>query len=329
MLGGHLQPAQVAGRAPLAAFACTQHPALDEHRHELLDEERVALGGRGRSRRGSGAAARAPPGMFAMSASASASASRPRASRVDASPSLQAGRDVEDRGPRGADDEHGASVDALDEVLDEVEQRRRRPVHVVDHDDQRPVEGEASPESVAQAPEELGQRQLLRRPVERRCDAARDLAIAAHRLEPSERSRPAHPRRSPVASRTIASSGQNVIDSPYGRQRPRRTMGLVARGVDQSSRTRRLLPTPASPITVASRQRRSPIARSYIASASRAPPHGRRAGARWRRAACSSPVTRGGAGTRRPAAPLPLSSSGRDGVDLDARRAPGDRSAHR
>ena len=69
----------------------------------------------------------------------------------------------------------------------------------------------------------------------------------------------------PAASRTISRSGQNVMPSPYGRQRPRRIVARCSRSAS-SSRTRRLFPTPASPRTVASMHRRSEVDRSSTAN---------------------------------------------------------------
>ncbi len=65
-------------------------------------------------------------------------------------------------------------------------------------------------------------------------------------------------RRSARGWRTASASGQNVMPSPYGRQRPRRTVASSA-SEPTSSSIRRDLPTPASPITVTSLQRRASI----------------------------------------------------------------------
>ena len=56
----------------------------------------------------------------------------------------------------------------------------------------------------------------------------------------------------PAASRTTSPSGQNVIPSPYGRQRPRATRA-TSEAREANSRMSRDLPTPASPTSVTSR----------------------------------------------------------------------------
>ena len=65
----------------------------------------------------------------------------------------------------------------------------------------------------------------------------------------------------PASSRTICPIAQKVIPSPYERQAPRTTRARDPTRCSSSEESRDL-PTPGSPTTVTSRQRRSPAAAS-------------------------------------------------------------------
>ena len=69
---------------------------------------------------------------------------------------------------------------------------------------------------------------------------------------------------SPIASRSTSAIGQNVMPSPYGRQRPRRTRAVSPTEVTTSCVSRDL-PTPAWPMTV-TRRHVEPAAASSNAS---------------------------------------------------------------
>ncbi len=68
----------------------------------------------------------------------------------------------------------------------------------------------------------------------------------------------------PAADWRISRSGQYVMPSPYGRHRPRRIRARPATAA-RNSATRRLLPTPGGPTTIALAGRRSAITRSNVA----------------------------------------------------------------
>ncbi len=88
---------------------------------------------------------------------------------------------------------------------------------------------------------------------------------------------------------TTSTTGQYVMPSPYGRQRPRTTRASMR---SSASATRRDLPTPASPITVTSSQREAVSVRSHVS-----------------RSACSScPRPTNGQACERSGAPRTVSS---------------------
>ena len=149
---------------------------------------------------------------------------------------------------------HSSRIDAV------VDGRRRgareargtsaRPSDVVDDDDERPVVASVSRN---RRPPQNSSRDRERADDRPMADATRSAmpAVLAGRHErspPASRRAPAcRPRSMPAASRTISASGQNVMPSPYGRQRPRRTVRRRRRAAVKSA-IRRVLPTPASPI---------------------------------------------------------------------------------
>ena len=140
------------------------------------------------------------------------------------------------------------------EVLDQVEEGGLRPLHVVQHDHERPLAGER----LEQPPH---------RPVEL---VAADVGSAR---PTASRTRRAHGRRVRLARQrlrrgragaTISTSGQYVIPLPYGRQRPSSTTRRLASEATSSAASRDL-PTPGSPRTVTMRHERSALARSNSA----------------------------------------------------------------
>ena len=168
-------------------------------------------------------------------------------------------------------------LDGVEQVVEELEERRRRDVDVVDDRDQRAPAGDRL-EQLADPPEQLRPGELG---VDRPIAAATRSTTAVGSSGP-----PATPRAMsailpsatssgssslmPAALRTISAIGQNVTPSPYGRQRPRRTwLRSLAEARIANSRISRDLPTPASPMTVSSSQERvAPTSRSVISSRS-------------------------------------------------------------
>jgi hypothetical protein len=83
---------------------------------------------------------------------------------------------------REAEQQHRRVPRRLDEVVEEVEQRRLGPVDVFEHDDQRPLTRE-NPEELAHGPEELGRRPSRLRRADRAGDAVGDLLRIGLALE--------------------------------------------------------------------------------------------------------------------------------------------------
>ena len=160
--------------------------ALEQHPRRLLDEERIALGllqqrpalgGRelviGEQR---------VEELLALFRSERLELDRGRAQ----SPSTPAGPDVEQLRPREADDQQRCVLDALGEVLDQLEQRILGPVDVLEDEDQRLRVGQ------------LGG-PLVRRPG--------DLLLAALGLDPLEH---ADGEREQVGDRVVAAAGAEL-----------------------------------------------------------------------------------------------------------------------
>ncbi len=194
------------------------------------------------------------------------------------------------RGGRSARSRIGRAVDRLQQVVDEVEERRRGGVDVVDDRDQRSLARERL-EQLADAPEQLGELELRAGQADGGPDAFGDRRPGRRPTAPRPRASAAilaTPRRAvvvarcPAAARTISPIGQNVMPSPYGRHRPRTTSASVATG-RANSRMSRDFPTPASPTTVTSRAARWPSASSSASRrrASSAVPAHERGGLPW------------------------------------------------
>ena len=111
--------------------------ALEQHPRRLFDEERVALGllqqHRALGVRELVIGEQRIEKLFALLRRERLELDR---SRTQA-PSAPAGTDVEELRPREADDQQGCVLDALGEVLDQLEQRVLGPVDVFEHEDQR------------------------------------------------------------------------------------------------------------------------------------------------------------------------------------------------
>ena len=171
----------------------------------------------------------------------------------------------------------------VEQVLEEVEERRLRVVDVLDDDDDRPG-GREGLEELAHAPEDLGDR-VPAPPTARSTDDSRSRMSPAPGTPASSvaelvtrlvgRVVVARCRR---RARAISTSGQNVMPSPYGRQRPRSTRGpaahLAQERVDEVASCRR----PPRRARVTTRQPPRP-------TVSRRPPCSSASSARGRRAA--------------------------------------------
>ena len=162
-------------------------------------------------------------------------------------------------GPRRPDQEQRCGSGAVDDEAEQVEKRLFGPVEVLEDDHELLPFGEEL-EEPADAPVQLGLADLGggiragRGP--RRADEVRKrsrdrpqfvLSVGGEALEERPELRGDHFRlvvsQDPAARLTIWLTGQYVIPSPYGRQRPRYTCA-TAGAVASNSVTRRLLPTP-------------------------------------------------------------------------------------
>ena len=177
------------------------------------------------------------------------------------------------------------------EVLDEVEQRRLGPVDVLEQ--RRPAAARARAPRTAGAPPRTSRRPA--RAVGGRTDCARARVRRPARASSTPaRAQRARRRRSPSVP-TICTSGQNVMPSPYGRQRPVSDVAPVAHAVG-TARAR------------AATCRCRPGRRSCTSRQARSRPRRRR-----RRAACCSSSSRptSGASRRRAYAGAPRSPRAR------------------
>ena len=124
-----------------------QHALLDEHRDELLGEQRVA--GRGQSR-----AVRAPPRWRAAEQAVEQRVDLAVAERLEAHRHVPVGTVLEQLRPGEAEQHDRCVRDRRREAGEQVEQRRLGPVDVVDEHDQRPGTGRRG-EEVADRPRRL------------------------------------------------------------------------------------------------------------------------------------------------------------------------------
>ena len=88
------------------------------------------------------------------------------------------GPELEQVGTRVAENEHRCVLDGLPHVLDEIEERRLRPVEILEHDDERTLSRELL-EELAGRPEELLHRKLLRREPDHRRDSSKHVVVGA------------------------------------------------------------------------------------------------------------------------------------------------------
>ena len=153
-------------------------------------------------------------------------------------------------GPRDRQEQHRCLLRPVGHVLDEVEEGRLGPVQVVQHDDERA---------------------LTRDPLEERPGSPGDLLGDARAFTGDPFVQLVG---FPSSSRRRTSiSGQYVMPSPYGRQRPSRIVASPS-ARSRNSRTRRDLPIPAVPrmvnrYGVRSRTARSNACQSWESSFSR------------------------------------------------------------
>ena len=169
------------------------------------------------------------PGAHRRAAPSRRPASGPSARRTLPSRSPHSARfSSSDEARRRDDQDRRLAGGHVEEVLEQVEERRLGVVDVVDDDDDRPVRRERL-EELAHAPEHLGDgvRSAADRPIDRR-QAVEDLARALDARRAA--SRACRRASSGVSSgaisaalRAISTTGQKVMPSPYGRQRPRST----------------------------------------------------------------------------------------------------------
>ena len=177
IVGGIARSREVADGDPAVAVRRGRGPVVDQHAEQLLDEQRVALGGR---RRCAPATRRrdAPPSRFAISCRLASGGSgssridaRVAAARRHSRPLARAARG----GPSRAAGSGRRSLQPT-QVLDEVEQRRLGPVDVVEDDDQRPIRARAPRSSRRTAQNVSSHCERARRQAERAGDPRRDEA---------------------------------------------------------------------------------------------------------------------------------------------------------
>ena len=178
-------PIEVARDGPLAV-RLLQHPVVEEHADEFLDEQRVALGGRRDSLLEPRVELR---GTEQVRQHRVHLLDRERFERERMGVGAPVGPPrplLEQLRPREAEDHQRRPVAPADEVLDEIEQRRLRPVNVLEHKDERPRAREIL-EEAAERPERL-LRARARAETEHACralaDERRALALGHECVEP-------------------------------------------------------------------------------------------------------------------------------------------------
>ncbi len=179
---------------------------------------------------------RAGPSARAAAATSRAVPRPPRAETARSSSQLrlpppQPRLALEELGSRGHDDHSGGYGRApVEQVLDELEERAVRPVEVLEDEDARPPSGHRLQEPPP------GRERLLPADAAPSLPARRRAARASRRATHARTRRRRAPRRLvqlssasavrssdsriPASAFTISPSAQNVMPSPYGRQRP-------------------------------------------------------------------------------------------------------------
>ena len=162
-------------RRPPGAVHERDEAVVDEHRQQLLDEQGIPFGG------GHDAAldvlveprlAKEVVGdrtRLVVCQRLELDADRPLARRP-------VGLPLDELSARGADEEN-RRLCRFQDVLDELEERRLRPVDVVEHDDERSFGGERF-EELARAPEKLLHGKRDGREPDRRLDALDDIVVS-------------------------------------------------------------------------------------------------------------------------------------------------------
>jgi hypothetical protein len=147
---GERQLGRVAVRLPGAVHP-HEHPALDQHREHLLDEERVPFRALEHPAAESPERAVAAEERVDEGGGIVGSERRERQRRRVVLARTPVGSQLEQLRPRGADDQDRGVGQRVGEAVDQVEERGRRPVNVLDREDRRPAAcevGEVSPPGV-------------------------------------------------------------------------------------------------------------------------------------------------------------------------------------
>ncbi len=300
-----------------APIGLPQDAGIDEHRDELLDEQRVAVGSVEDAILRGGRQLEAPdPVLEHDRGGLTGQTLQEQSSGTGALAPLRAvGEHV---GPRGADDEHGSVDDAVDEMLDQLEQGRGGPMNVVDDHDHRPASRHRLQER-PDAPEELGHRELFVVPAERGAHAPGDLGVVGQNLEVP------HRRVRSLLRPDSCGVANDLHQRPEGDALPVRQTPTSEHGGSVLGAGEHLPHEPALPHTglaqhggepaAAVTDRRDRASRRRTASSRSRPT----SGASWSRSDCSSPKTRSSR-CATTAMALPLRSSGGIGSDSTAPR---------
>ena len=216
------------------------HPrgvVLEQEREHLLDEERVSARSLDDCCRARSSSSPGRRGCRGASRSRPRTAARAEPMSRSAFPAAPLRPHLEQLGPGDADEEDRCVARPVGDVVDEVEKCRLAPVDVVEDEHERPAACERLDERPDRPERLLGAAHVgprarrprraaarrARRPRPRRASAASLARFSSGRVGSSR----------PAASRTASSTGQYVIPSPYGRQRPRATMRFRRDVVDE------------------------------------------------------------------------------------------------
>ena len=160
---------------------------VDEHAHELAHEQRVAVGGRREplDEPGGQPVGAEQPGGERLGGGGVEPVEREHVGDPPAGLGERRAH-LAQLGPGEAQQQQRHVLDPLGEVLEEIEQQRLGPLDVVDHDDQRPVDGRRAHEA-ADRPERLLDRAGRRRADEAGEDVDEPVAVGARRRRGARR----------------------------------------------------------------------------------------------------------------------------------------------
>ena len=240
---------EIARRDP-ATVLPDEQPVVDQHREHLLDEQRVAAGGLGQPGRRLGREARAAEQVrdqLGRRLRVEGLEQERRGVQLAAAPVRSR---VEELRPRGAHQHDRRVARPVHDVVHDVEERRLGPVDVLPERDSGRSAARSSRNrliahgvsSAEPTPSPTPRISPRRRAIDAACSSS--ATVSTRRATTSSGGSNAW---TPSAVRTASATGQYVMPSPYGRQRPLTTLARPAHRRRGTPRPGATCPRPRPP----------------------------------------------------------------------------------